>query len=163
VPPNVLVAYYSRTGNTHRLATTVAARFESPTVTRIRPTVDRAYPRWLLRSFVPGSAVRIEPVQTDLRSYDAVFLGTPKWTFSCPPFTAFLERLSVDGVPTGVFLTYGGFDAERYLRELVATLRDRGADVRATLRVQRDVVGTRDSAKGVEDFCREVLSPDVPH
>jgi hypothetical protein len=159
VPPSVYVAYYSRTGTTRTLAERVASRLASPAVDRIRPTVERSYPNWLGRSLLPGSTVPIEPIRTDLRAYDAVVLGTPKWSLSCPPVTEYLQRVALDGVPTGVVLTYGGFDEQRYLRGLVSTLRDAGADVRATLRVQRDAVGGRECAAGVDRFCRALRPP----
>lgn len=163
MPPNVCIAYYSRTGTTRSIAETVAERFSEATVNRIRPAEERRYADWLLRSAVPGSSVPIEPIQTDLREYDAVFLGTPKWTLSCPPFTEFLRRASLEGCPTGVFLTYGGFDEERYLRRIVSTLREDGADVRATLRVQRDAIDTPDCDAGVSRFCDAVVPSDTDH
>lgn len=161
MPPNVCIAYYSRTSNTRSVAETVAARFPAATIDRIRPERERRYANWLLRSAVPGSSVPIEPIQTDLREYDAVFLGTPKWTLSCPPFTEFLRRASLEGCPTGVFLTYGGFDEKRYLRRIVSKLRENGADVRATLRVQRDSVGTPECDAGVSRFCDAVVRSDA--
>ena len=161
LPSNVCIAYYSRTGTTRSVAETVAERFLAATVNRIRPEVERRYADWLLRSAVPGSSVPIEPIQTDLREYDAIFLGTPKWTLSCPPFTEFLRRASLEEVPTGVFLTYGGFDEERYLRRIASTLRANGADVRATLRVQRDAIDTPECDAGVARFCDAVVRSDT--
>lgn len=163
MPPNVCIAYYSRTGNTRQVADAVASHCVSPTVHRIRPVVERTYPNWLLRSFVPGSTVCIEPVEADLRQYDAVFLGAPKWTLSCPPFTAYLRQVSLAGTPTGLFLTYGGFDEERYLRSMVDIVRRQGGDVRATLRVQREATATLDCEGSVATFCRHVLPTTTGH
>ena len=161
LPPNVCVVYYSRSGTTRSVAETVAERFPSATLTRIRPAVERTYPNWLLRSAIPGSTARIEPIRTDLRECDAVFLGTPKWTLSCPPVTEFLRRAALEDLPTGVFLTYGGFDERRYLRRIASKLRAKGADVRATLRVQRDAVGTPEYDAGVSRFCDAVVRSDT--
>lgn len=136
-----VVVYYSRTGTTRAVATDVADGFAAPAVHRIRPRTERSYPNWLARSFLPGSTVPIEPVPTDLRAADAVVLGTPKWTLSCPPVTEFLRRVDLDGVPVGLVVTYGGFDEQRYADALVDRLEGMGADVRATLLVERDAVG----------------------
>lgn len=173
---DVVVACYSRTGTTAQVAADVAVALESggmrgrdesgdprasrvePRIERIDPRTERSYWHWLARSFVPGSPVPIRPVETDLRDARAVFLGTPKWTLSCPPITEFCRRVEFDGTPVGLFLTYGGFDEERYARSLVATLEERGADVRATLLVQRDDVGTDACEDRVEQFCERVLA-----
>lgn len=158
-----LIVYYSRTGNTHSVAQQIASNLESPAVDRIHPTIQRRYSNWLLRSCLPGSSVAIEPVETDLTSYDVVFLGTPKWTLSCPPITEYIERADFDGATIGLFMTYGGFDEERYLDRLVDRVRAQGGTVVATLRAQRDEVDTADCADRVAEFCdvvtREVTSP----
>jgi flavodoxin len=152
-----LVVYYSRTGNTHRVAHTIASTLESPTVERIRPVTRRRYSNWLLRSCVPGSRVPIQPIETDLSSRTAVFLGTPKWTLSCPPVTEYVERADFEGTKIGVFMTYGGFDEERYLRQLVDRLEAQGGTVVATLRVQRDAIDTAECSQRTAGFCRAVL------
>lgn len=155
---NVCVVFYSRTGNTAAVADDIATAFDEPTVHRIVPRTDRSYPNWLARSFVPGSTVPICSVETDLRGYDAVFLGTPKWTLSCPPFTEYLTRVTLDGTRAGLFVTYGGFDEQRYTRRLAGRLRELGATVPATLRVQRDSIGTPEYERGVRRFCDQVAS-----
>lgn len=151
-----LVVYYSRTGTTAALADRVCASLEDPDCRRIRPRGERSYPNWLLRSFVPGSTVPIEDPTVDPAAYDAVLLGTPKWTFSCPPVTEFLRRVAFDGVPTGVFLTYGGFDERRYARSLRTRLRRRGATVAGTLLVKRGRVADAACQSGVQQFCEAV-------
>ncbi|QOS13436.1 flavodoxin domain protein (plasmid) [Haloferax gibbonsii] len=155
----VCIAYYSRTGNTHQIATAIAAKFSDATLVRIRPSKERSYFNWLLRSFIPGSKTPIEPTPGDLHGFDAVFLGTPKWTFSCPPVTEYLDQINIESVPTGLFVTYGGFDEERYTNSLARDLRSKGADVRATLRVQRGSVSSPECNDGISRFCRQVV-PD---
>lgn len=151
------VVYFSRTGTTEQVASDVESNVAPATVERIRPRTPRPYWNWLARSFVPGSTVAIEPMTTDFRGADAVFLGSPKWTLSCPPVTAFLERARLDGVPTGVFLTYGGFDERRYADALVERVRSLGADVRATCLVKRDLVGSERYRNRLDEFSRAVL------
>jgi len=165
---DVVVTYYSRTGKTAQLAADVTAAIESgagtdsggqrdPLIERIDPRSERSYWNWLARSFVPGSRVAIRPVETDFRDARAVFLGTPKWTLSCPPVTEFCRRAEFGGTPVGLFLTYGGFDEQRYARSLAATLEEQGADVRATLLVKRDDVGSATDDR-IKRFCEQVLS-----
>lgn len=152
VDGEVVLTYYSRTGTTARVAADLAARLSDPTVQRIRPDRKRRYWNWLVRSFVPGSTVPIEGVRTDLQEAELLVLGTPKWTLSCPPVTEFLERAELEGVPTGLFVTYGGFDERRYTSRLEERLVDRGADHSATLLVKRDRVGTPGYDERVAEF-----------
>jgi hypothetical protein len=156
-PDRPVVAFYSRTGTTRQVAEDVAAAVGSARVDPIQSRRDRSYWNWLARSFLPGSTVSIEPMETDFRDAPAFFLGSPKWTLSCPPVTAFLDRATLSGVPTGVFLTYGGFDERRYAAGLVDRLRARGADVRATLLVKRDRVGSDAYHDAVETFSEAIL------
>ncbi|MFB6110249.1 MAG: flavodoxin family protein [Halodesulfurarchaeum sp.] len=151
------VVYYSRTGHTHALSTEIASLIDPDQVERIRPRSRRPYWSWLLRSFVPGSTVDIEPMPTDFRDASALFLGTPKWTVSCPPVNEFLDRARIDVVPIGVFVTYGGFDERRYAETLVDRIETRGGDVRATLLVKDDRIGPDFDHGRVVSFCRSVL------
>lgn len=151
------VVYYSRTGTTHSVATDLADHLPDAQRHRIRSVTERSYPNWLARSFVPGATVDVDPVRTDVRDASAVFLGTPKWTVACPPVNAYVERLRAEGVPLGLFVTYGGFDEHRYARRLSQRLDERGADVRARLLVQRDEVGTDAYERGLAEFVAAVL------
>ncbi|MFW6003641.1 MAG: flavodoxin family protein [Halanaeroarchaeum sp.] len=156
VRDEVVLTYYSRTGTTATVAADLADRFEAPTVQRIRPDRERRYANWLARSFVPGSTVPIGGVETGLREASALVLGSPKWTLSCPPVTEFVERASLDGVPIGLFVTYGGFDERRYMNRLVERVADAGADVVATLLVKRDRVGSPAYYEALEEFAMAV-------
>lgn len=149
------IVYYSRTGTTHHVAKDLAARLADPVSLRIEPTRQRSYPNWLLRSFVPGSRVDIDPIETDLTSYDPVLFGSPKWTLSCPPVTDYLSRASLADVSVGLFLTFGGFDEERYAARLRDRLRERGARVRSTVLVKRETVGTDSYRRSLQGFLSE--------
>lgn len=157
VRDEIVLTYYSRTGTTARVATDLTAGFADPTVQRIRPETERRYWNWLARSFVPGSTVPIEGVDTDLEEASVLVLGSPKWTLSCPPVTAFIEQSSLAGVPTALFVTYGGFDERRYMDRLVERVADTGADVVATLLVKRDRVGSKRYEEALDEFVAAVL------
>lgn len=155
---NTLLAYYSRTGTTRTVAEAIAETVPELAIDRIRPasrrsyfsrsengsmrtsgeSSRRSYWNWLARSFVPGSRVAIEPPAHDPADYDTLLLGTPKWTLSCPPVTEYVERSALQGLRVGLFVTYGGFDEQRYARHLTSTLEEQGATVAARLLVQRD-------------------------
>ncbi|MEF8786905.1 MAG: flavodoxin domain-containing protein [Haloarculaceae archaeon] len=152
----VLIAYYSRTGTTETLAEQLAATLPEPTTECIMLLSERRYLNWLCRSFVPGWGVNIEPPDNDPQMYDAVFLGVPKWTVNCPPITTYMSEVSMDSLPVGLFVTYGGFDEQRYVRALAEQLTGLGAETPAWLLVQRDRVQDI-SLEDVERFCDAVL------
>lgn len=152
------VVYYSRTGNTMELANKVADSPDSPTsLVEIRPTKRRSYPNWLVRSFVPGSRVPIHLPDIDYRGIDVLFIGTPKWTLSCPPVTEYVESAPLNGVDAAVFMTYGGFDGERYMENLTQRIERRGASVHATLSIRSGRVQNGDYTRAVENFVEEAL------
>lgn len=153
----IQIRYYSRTGTTHQVATDIADRIPDSSIERIYPVKERSYPNWLARSFLPGSTVDIEPTETDLTDANVLFLGMPKWTFSCPPAMRFLKQATLDDVPVGLFITYGGFDEKRYATSHVSRLQNRGADVRGVFLVQRDKIDTTEYNEGLEQFCRSVI------
>ena len=168
-PGAVVVAYYSRTGTTEQVATDLAERVPDARTIEIEPRTERSYPNWLLRSFVPESTVPIEPVPTDLSDARALFVGTPKWTLSCPPVSAFLEQLTAQDVPVGLFVTFGGFDERRYARRLGDRLERSGATVAARLLVKRDRLDSvaddegegTSYESGLERFTKTVLEADA--
>lgn len=168
-PGAVVVVYYSRTGTTERVATDLADAISDARTIEIQARTERSYPNWLLRSFVPKSTVPIEPVPTDFSDARALFVGTPKWTFSCPPVSAFLEELTARDVPTGLFVTYGGFDERRYAKRMSDRLERSGANLAARLLVKRDRIGSAPMGKerrtsyeaGLDRFKRAVLEADA--
>jgi hypothetical protein len=147
-----LLAWYSRTGTTERVAGwagEILSRAgydvsEAP----IRPRRDLPYPLWLALSFVPGSRVPLAGDPPDPRPFDACVLALPKWTLSCPPANAFLARVGDRLPPTALVVTCGGWDQDRYLRALETSLTRRGVSLRGGLALRRRDVeaGTAEAA-----------------
>jgi len=157
----VLVAYFSHTGNTRRVAEVLAERlqwsFEVETV-EIVPTRKRTYLHWLAYSFLPDSEVDIENPETELSGYDAVLLGFPKWTFSCPPLNRFIRKLRAVAVPKFfLFMTSGGFDEMRFLRSLTRKLARNGCNVVDSFTVKRKQIYGEAYKALLESFARRVV------
>jgi len=137
----VLIAFFSYTGNTRCIAQALSENLRRSCdveTVEIIPTRRRSYLHWLTYSFVPESQVEIENPQTDLSVYDAVLLGFPKWTFSCPPLNRFLHKLSGFEVPESfLFMTCGGFDEKRYLHSLTEKLANMGFNIIESLTIRR--------------------------
>ena len=102
-----------------------------------------------------GDIARV--VNEYLAEYDAVFLGSPKWTLSCPPVNAYLEAADFQGTTVGLFVTFGGFDEERFTQSLADRLRSLGSTVPAKLLVKRDLVDGPQLDEKIDRFVRAVL------
>ena len=162
----ILVTWYSRTGTTARVALQAANRLREMghrvTATAIEPAFDLPYPLWLALSFVPRSRFPLADNSTAVSDYDACLLACPKWTFSCPPLNTFLARRGRQLPPTGVLITCGGWDQERYLASLVARLRSLGVAVLGEVLVKRrDVEGGR-FAETLMEFLQTCFPTEEP-
>ncbi|MBI4445236.1 MAG: hypothetical protein HY645_04940 [Acidobacteria bacterium] len=161
----ILISYFGYTGENSTvamLARSVAedlGRDQEVVISAIEPQRPRSYWNWLVRSFLPGSRVSIKPVVSDLAPYDVVCLGLPKWTFSCPPVNEYLHRIqNARGRRFCVFLSYGGWDEERYLKALIRAVDRKGGTVIATLAMKRSRLLSGDFGEDVARFCRTIRS-----
>jgi menaquinone-dependent protoporphyrinogen IX oxidase len=158
-----LVVYYSRSGNTARIARSIAGALEAD----LEPIVDRRSRKGLrgyLRSGLDAALRRsadIEEPAHDPSKYDLVVIGTPVWSGSpSSPVRAFLARYRKDLRTVAFFCTCNRRGAERTLRALSRLTGKSPADVlvlhKAELRGDYSATITR--------FARElrlVLEPEI--
>jgi hypothetical protein len=156
----VLVAYYSYTGNTKRIAQALADRLQNFCDVKnmeIVPTCKRCYLHWLAYSLVSDSEVGIENSDVELSHYDVVLLGFPKWTFSCPPLNRFIRKLrSVNGPRFYLFMTCGGFDEQRFLDSLTHKLDRMGCNIIGSLTIERKQIQRETYCKSVDSFVKRI-------
>jgi flavodoxin len=118
-----LVVFYSRSGNTQRLAYQVAdaGQWDSePIADHTRRGGLVGYLRSSAEAWL-GREVRIDPLRHDLRSYDLVVVGTPVWNHSlCSPVRAFLREHRDELPRIAFFVTTGGRGAGRVLEQMAA-------------------------------------------
>jgi len=156
----LLVAYFSYTGNTKRIAQALSVRLRTSCnveTVEIIPTRKRSYLHWLAYSFVPDSEVEIENHEMDLSPYDIVVLGFPKWTFSCPPLNSFVRKLRNVARPKFcLFMTSGGFDERRFLRAIAQKLTKMGCNVVECMMVRRKQIQSEMYSASVDSFAKRV-------
>jgi flavodoxin len=122
---NVLIAYFSRTGNTREVANQVHQRVGGdiieirtslPYPEEYRATTEQAK-REQETNFRPQLASRID----NMDSYDVVFVGYPNWWGTLPMvlFT-FLERYRFDGKTLIPFCTHEGSGLGRSVDDIKA-------------------------------------------
>jgi len=110
----ILVAYFSRTGNT-RVVAGLIRRALGADVSEIRPAVP--YPEDYLTTVEQARQERdrgVEPVLEakvpGIAGYDTVFLGFPIWGETAPPIIrSFLSAHDLSGKTLILFITHGGY------------------------------------------------------
>jgi flavodoxin len=83
----ILVVYYSRTGNTKRVAEDIARQLHAD-VEQLIDKKDRSGAGGYLgggKDATRGTPAAIEPVQYDPAQYDLVVIGTPVWAWTMTP------------------------------------------------------------------------------
>ncbi|MBI3939768.1 MAG: hypothetical protein HY315_02935 [Acidobacteria bacterium] len=156
-----LIVFFSFTSNVRTLATAIRKELEAAgevDFAVIEPKRVRTGLGWLARSFLPGWRAPIRPTITDVSRYDLVCLGFPKWTFACPPVNQYIRLMQpTQGKKLALFMAFGGFDQERYLRSMVRQVSRRGAVVVATLAAKRSSIRENGHLGAVRLFCCQAV------
>ncbi|MBR3002553.1 MAG: flavodoxin [Clostridia bacterium] len=125
-----LVAYFSATGATKRLAERIAKTLEAD-IFEIKPAVEYTYEdlKWPSRDnrsciemknkkFRPGVLNKLE----NSAEYDEIFLGFPVWYYTAPTIVnTFIEENNLEGKDIYIFVTSGVTSVERSLKDLKKT------------------------------------------
>lgn len=161
---NVLVVYYSRSGNTEKVARSIAEALGAD----LEPIVDKTSRRGIrgyLRSGFEAATRRltnIEQPKRDLSKYDLIILGSPVWDASMSsPMRTFLTQHRADLKNVAFFSTCGGRGAERLFDQMSSLSGKRPAAV-LVLR-EHDLRG--DYSAQVSRFVRELrilTQPEQP-
>lgn len=129
----ILIAYYSKTGNTKRAAEEIA-KMTGGALHRIVP--QKSYPdsyfatvavaKWeSLKGEKPALADKVEGIG----GYDKILVGFPIWWFGCPQLIkTFMESYDFDGKKVYPFCTHGGSGPKNSTRDIKAICP--GADVK---------------------------------
>ena len=110
----ILVAYFTRTGNTRLIATQIARALDA-TMFQIVPAA--AYPEDYEAQVAQAEDERqrgyeppLQATVADLGSYATVFLGFPIWGTTAPSIIrSFLSRHDLSGKVLVPFITHGGY------------------------------------------------------
>lgn len=122
-----LVAYFSATGATGRLAERIADTLNAD-LFQIEPAAKYTYEdlRWPSRNNrscleMKNKSYRPQVMNTpdNMEEYDTVFLGFPVWYYTAPTIiNTFIEGNNFEGKNTYVFVTSGVNSVDRSLKDL---------------------------------------------
>ena len=136
-----LISYYSRTGNTAKIAKELAKNLKADLET-VHDTKNRQGPiRWFLAGGdgMGKKITTIKKTKYDPTKYDLVVIGTPIWVNATPAIRTYIQQ-NVKGLKkVAFFCTMGGTNSESVFADLqaetskkpIATLAIRGKDVKA--------------------------------
>lgn len=152
-----LVVYYSRTGNTRRVARRIANGLEAD-VEEIEDSKDRDG----VIGFLKGGKDSLFRNRTELeeltkmpRDYDLILVGTPVWAgTACPAVLTWLERFSDDLGDAGFFLTTRTTGKEKTFTEMAEVS---GATPHKTLAITASEIKSGEWVPPTEEFVEELL------
>ncbi|MNR76656.1 flavodoxin [compost metagenome] len=137
----ILVAYYSRTGNTAVIArqirramdaTLFDIKTETPYPEDYEATVEQAR-RETQAQYLPPLGHFV----ADIGRYDTVYLGMPIWGMTAPPvIRSFLRAHDLSGKVVIPFITHGGYGLGNSIDVLRAHMP--GADLRPAFSMEAD-------------------------
>ena len=156
--PRILVAYYSRSGNTEQVARALAAELGAD----LERIVDRTDRRGVLgylragRDAIRRRGTEIAPPSTDPPRYDLLLIGTPVWGRSVTPAVRTYLARYADALPdTALLLPSGGSGAERVFAQLTALC---GRLPLAALAIREHELRTDRWERRVHTFAAEVAA-----
>jgi len=137
------VVYFSLTGNTKKAAKLIGDITDADCY-RIK-SLNLPKFIWLLSLAPPviwkfaKIPITIEPV-LKLTDYKNIALGFPKWGFTCPPIVSFIKKEKFKGKQVLPFMTYGGWDYERFYNKICSMIKKKGAIIPIKLLIKRDTI-----------------------
>jgi flavodoxin len=118
---NILVIYYSRTGNTKFVAEKIAETLGAELKELIDKKNRKGFWGYLRagRDSIMKVKTEIEELNIDLDKYELVFLGCPVWVANVPPaIRTYLDRTDLVDKKLVLFCTQDGMGAERVFNNL---------------------------------------------
>lgn len=120
---NVLVVYYTHSGNTEKIAKIIASQ-TGGTLLRVEP--QKPYPKGYnavvdqaKKEIAAGFMPPIAPIGLDVEQYDTVFIGSPNWWSTiAPPIATFLTENNMNGKTVIPFCTHGGGGINRIAKDI---------------------------------------------
>ena len=110
---NVGIIYYSRTGNTRKVAEILKNKFEKSKknvdLIEIKHTKKPGFFK-AGRAAISQKELPIKNTDFDLKNYDTILVGSPTWAGKPAPYlrTFFNKAENIEGKKAGVFITCGG-------------------------------------------------------
>lgn len=156
---NILVVYYSNSGNTKSVAEAVAAKC-SGDIESIADLKKRqggfAYLLAAIGSFL-RQETQIKGPEKNPDQYELVVLGTPVWSWNLTPaMRSYIRQQSDNFSRVAFFCTEGGAGEERVFKQMAELC---GEQPIATLAIKEQEIKSGTHSQKIEAFVSTLLSP----
>jgi len=118
---NCLIAYYTRTGNTEKVAKKIAEKFDADLEKIIDMKKRTGIIGWIRAGYdaIKENLTEIEPIKKDPHNYDLVVLGTPIWAGrATPAIKTYVKSTKDKFKKIAIFTTSGGDGFQDALEEV---------------------------------------------
>lgn len=153
---DILVIYYSRTGNTEKIAKEIASRIDCD-IEEVIDTRDRSgFLGYIIAGFHAAlkKLTELEPLSHNVDDYSLVIVGSPVWAFNVStPIRTFLTEHKEEIGDAGFFVTAGGSGCEAALSAMEEITNK---TPRATLEILQDDFKGNTYETKVDDFVESL-------
>jgi flavodoxin len=161
---DVLVVYYSRSGNTEAMAREIARKFEADIV-RIEAdkyTLDFEGWRHANRDAEEKLYAEIEPEVIDMDRYHLVFLGSPIWWFRpAPPLWTFVEKNNFTDKDVVLFNTFNSRFKAGEIQEFGQKIEEKGGRLVDHVYVRRGRVYHQMNGEQLMEDSQEIVDDNM--
>jgi len=152
-----LVVYYSRTGNTEKVAAELAQALGADTEAIIDKKNRKGPIGWLVagKDSTKKIPADIEEPKKDPTWYDLVLIGTPVWAWTVSaPVLAYLQKFSGKFPEVAFFLTFDG-NMEKTFGDMATAA---GKQPKATLAVHAKDIKSGAFVQQIKDFAAKLAN-----
>lgn len=172
----ILIAYYSRTKNTEKLAEAIKKEFEERhhevDIEKIIPKKEHSFWGWWHLRMIKSDCEIQPPKIQDVSKYDLLLIGSPNWTRLSLPVAKYLKEVKgLKNKKVGVFSTtmlpaqIEWFLVSAYLFDYTANrlIESKKAKSITTLmlssKIKKNSIDSKYGKEAVKDFCDKIESP----
>ncbi|MBD3216027.1 MAG: flavodoxin [Candidatus Lokiarchaeota archaeon] len=153
---NVLVVYYTRTGNTRQIAEEITDKLNADVEEIIDKTKRSGIIGWLRSGYhaVREKLTEIEEMKKNPQDYDIIILGTPNWAGRLTPaIRTYISRYKDQFNKLAYFITMGGRAGD----ELIKNIREFcGKKPIATAQILEKEIEEDNYTEKIDAFIREI-------
>lgn len=157
----ILVIFYSRTGNTRKVAQEIAKQLNCP-IEEIFDTKDRSGVRGYIsagRDATLKNLTELKPIKHNPAEYDMIIAGTPVWGWGVStPIRTYLENNKKDFKNMAFFCTMGGSGGDRAFKQMEEIC---GTKPLATLALLAKEITGNGLAKKIIDFTGRIKNSNT--
>jgi len=157
---DVLVVYYSRSGNTEAMAREVARKFNADIVKIEAEKYALDYQGWRNAANDADdkvTTVQIEPEIVNLKKYRLVFIGSPIWWYRpAPPLWTFVEKNDFTGKNVVLFNTFNSRFKSEEIKNFQGEIEKKGGRLIDHIFIKRGRVYYQKSGEQLIEESREI-------